>query len=262
MQLKDHNFKSSDNCITVDNVSFSYGQDTILEEVSFDVPKGDYLGIIGPNGGGKTTLLKIILGLLKPVKGEVRIFGKNIYESREERIHIGYVPQRAAQIDVGFPATVFELVASGRTAKHWPWQKFTDSDHDAIDKALQITDTDRYRNNLIGDLSGGERQRAFIARALALQPEIIVLDEPTVGVDIAAQEQFYEFLGKLNHDLGLTILFVSHDIDVVASEVHTLLSLNRRVISHGPVSQQLTQDYLEKLYGNRASFAMHNHDHA
>ena len=172
------------------------------------------------------------------------------------------MPQRAAQVDVGFPATVKELVTSGRTALHYPWQTLQPNDWAAIDQALQITDMYSQSNSLIADLSGGQRQRAFIARALAGQPEIIVLDEPTVGVDIASQRQFYSFLGKLNHDLGLTILFVSHDIDVVASEVHTLLCLNRQIISHGPVSQQLTPQYLEKLYGNKPNFAIHKHGHA
>lgn len=245
-------------CIDVNDVSFRYGENSILEEISFRVNCGDYLGIIGPNGSGKTTLLKIILGLLKPSNGSVSIFGKPIARLLN-KYEIGYVPQRATQSDWRFPATVAEVVESGRTARVGLLRSSTAKDKQAIDESMAITDIGKYKNRLIGQLSGGERQRVFIAKALASQPKVLILDEPTVGVDLESQEKFYSLLCELNKKHNLTVILVSHDIDVVAQEVKTILFLNKKIIAYGSPQDLLKGGHLERLYSNQMKFIVHQH---
>jgi len=244
-------------CIEVKEVSFSYNGNPILQDISFVVQEGEYLGIIGPNGGGKTTLFKVILGLLKPQTGEVRIFGEPL-ESFKRRHLIGYVPQRSLS-DYYFPATVEEVVRSGRTARLGLFKRVSKEDAKAIERVMEVTDVGRLRDRLIGQLSGGERQRVFIARALASEPKILILDEPDVGVDINAQEKFYSFLEDLNSNTGITILLISHDIDVVAHQAKTILCLNRRLVCHGSPRDFITEDYMQKLYGKKVRFILHGH---
>lgn len=242
--------------IELDNVSFGYDDTLVIKNLSFVVRKGDYLGIIGPNGGGKTTLIKIILGLLHPTEGRVALFGKDRHDFKE-KYRIGYVPQRAGQIEREFPATVHEIVKTGRIPRLGFFEKFTKKDQDAVDAAMDIAGILRYRDTLIGNLSGGERQRVFIARALASEPEILILDEPTVGVDIGAQKTFYDFLGSLNRDRNLTIIFISHDIDAVSQETKTVLCLNHDLICHGLPEDLLNSEVLEELYGKHSKKVPH-----
>jgi len=249
----------NDKILEIKNASFSYGNNLVLENVSFDVKRGDYVGIIGPNGGGKTTLLNIVLGLLKPQKGEVFIFGKPLNQLNHEQSFIGYVPQRLGQLDINFPATVEEIVASGRTALVGPLHRFKKNDKERIEQAMVIAEVAQFRNNLINNLSGGERQRVMIARALAGDPKILILDEPTTGVDVAAQEHFYHFLSALNQHHGLTIVFVSHDIDVVVNVSRSILILNRKVIHYGPARDLDNKQYIEHLYGDDAFHVFHKH---
>ena len=245
--------------IELRNECLSYDGHPVLEDVSFTVHVGDYLGIIGPNGGGKTTLLEIMLGLIKPASGEVFVFGKKIEALKRERPRVGYVPQRLSQMDMNFPATVEEIVHSGRTALNGLFHPFARKDKEASLRAMEITKVSSLKNKRIGDLSGGERQRVMIARALAGDPQILLLDEPTTGVDITSQESFYQLLAELNHQYGLTILFVSHDIDIIANEVHTLLLLNKKVIRFGAAKDLINKDYLEQLYGDKIHFLFHEH---
>ena len=240
-----------DTCIELSNVYYSYEGQKVLESISFKIKCGDYLGIIGPNGGGKTTLLKIILGLIKPSSGKVKV------NNRKQLI--GYVPQRSTQGDVHFPATVHEIVKSGRTASVGIFRNFSEKDYHTIDHAMKIADVSRLKNRLIGDLSGGQRQRLFIARALAGEPKILILDEPTVGVDIVSQEKFYAFLEELNEKYGITVIFVSHDLDFVTSRVKNVLCLNRSLVCHGSPKEFLKEKYLEKLYGKKIQFVKHGH---
>lgn len=236
--------------IELDNVSFSYENNApVLENLSFTIHKGDYLGIIGPNGGGKTTLIKIILGLLHPTHGTIKLFGIERHHF-EEKFRIGYVPQRVTQTDKDFPATVLEVVRSGRIARLGFFHGYTKKDSDAIEHAMEISGIAKYRDTLIGNLSGGERQRVFIARALAGEPEVLILDEPTVGVDIGAQKTFYEFLSSLNRDHHLTIVFISHDVDVITEEVKTVLCLNHNLVCHGLPHEMLDEHLLKRLYGD------------
>jgi zinc transport system ATP-binding protein len=253
MQVKENN-----NCIEIENLSFSYNSHSVLENVSFAIKSGEYLGVIGPNGGGKTTLIKIILGLLRPKRGTVKIFGTDVKEFKEKSL-VGYVPQRVSQEISQFPATVEEVVKSGRTARVGILKRFRKDDFAAVENAMKVADVAKYKTKLLSELSGGERQRVFIARALAGEPKILILDEPSVGVDLSAQEKFYTFIEELNQDRGLTIIFVSHDIDVVAHEVKSLLCLNKNLVCHGAPREFLKEEYLEKLYGKEVKFILHGH---
>lgn len=244
--------------IQLEDVSFSYDKNPVLEGVSFSVYQGDYIGIIGPNGGGKTTLLKIILGLLEPESGVVRIMGHDIYNLKERSI-IGYVPQRITQAEHRFPATVEEIVETGRIAKLGLFKRLTANDRETVRRVMDIAGVSPFKNRLIGDLSGGEMQKVFIARALAGDPKILVLDEPTTGVDVGSQKKFYEFLGKLNKEHNLTIIFVSHDVDIVSTEARSVICLNKNLVCEGPSSQLRDEEMIRKLYGDKANLVVHKH---
>ncbi len=240
---------NSENVIELKDVSFSFGKEPVLTNINLNVHRGDYVGIIGPNGSGKTTLLKIMIGLLNPDSGSVKL----------EVSKIGYVPQKATYFESSFPVTVWEVVMMGRYSQRGLLRRVRREDGQAVKDALEEVGMWESRDNLIHDLSGGEQQRVLIARALASSPEIIFLDEPTVGVDIGAQEKFYELLQKLNKKFGLTLVLVSHDIGVVTSEVNELVCVNRTLIYHGEPEKFIKEDYLEKVYGKGLKFVLHGH---
>jgi zinc transport system ATP-binding protein len=242
--------------IDAQEVGLTFGDQVILENITFTVQEGEYLGVIGPNGGGKTMLLSILLGLIKPTSGSVKIFGHDA-ATFEDRHVIGYVPQRIAHGDIDFPATVREIVASGRTPRVGLLKVFRQHDYEAVTRAMDIAGIGKNADRRIGELSGGERQRVFIARALAAEPKLLILDEPTVGVDVASQERFYDFLEELNKKRGITILFVTHDMDVVASEATTVLCLNHGLICHGTPKEFMKPEILERLYGKKRHMVMH-----
>lgn len=244
--------------IEVSDVCLGHDGNPILEHITFSVEEGEYLGVIGPNGGGKTTLFRIILGLVKPDSGTVLLYGQPISQFKE-RYLIGYVPQRVALSDTYFPATVEEVVKSGRTPRMGLFKRYTAKDTEAVENAMAMSGVTSIRNRLIGNLSGGERQRVFIARALAGEPRLLILDEPEVGVDLNAQEQFYSFVDRLNSELGMTVLLISHDIDVVAHQSKTVLCLNRKLVCHGPPKQYINEEYMQRLYGKQVRFVLHGH---
>lgn len=229
-------------CIQVDRVSFSFGELPVLADISFQIRAGDYVGIIGPNGGGKTTLLKILLGLLQPDSGSIRLFGQDA-AGFGERHYLGYVPQRIAQAD--FPATVREVVASGRSARCTAGHMHAGHAAHDIAAALDLAGIADLAGRRLGELSGGQRQRVFIARALAGQPRILLLDEPTTGIDAASQRQFFDLLRQLNREHGLTILFVSHDLGAMRHEASRIFELNQALTEHA----------------DPAAFAIHPHAH-
>lgn len=255
-QVVDH----TKNIIEVNDVSFTYPGEKCqaLCNVSLNIHQGDYLGIIGPNGGGKTTFLKLILGLLKPDQGSIKIFGSNISDFGNWE-KIGYVPQKAVDFDINFPATVAEIVMMGRYAHlglfKWPGRE----DRRLTKEALEHVDMQDYKNKLIGNLSGGQQQRVLIARALAGEPEIIFLDEPTAGVDPEAQGKFYTLLRKLNKDLGITLVVISHDVDVVAHEVTEMAFINSNLIYDDNPKEFLKNSSLNTLYGKDVKIIEHKH---
>lgn len=220
------------NSIEISHISFSYGESEVLHDITFAVHRGDYLGLVGPNGAGKTTLLKIMLGRLQPSAGQVKIFGTAVRDFTQWQ-KIGYVPQKVRDSDAYFPATAAEVALMGRYATRGLFHRLTAEDRTAAALALKTVGMWQYRDRLIGDLSGGQRQRVFIARALAVAPEIIFLDEPTTGVDRESQEEFYALLRKLNRESQVTLVLVSHDIDRVLGEAMHIACIDRTLVCHG-----------------------------
>jgi zinc transport system ATP-binding protein len=218
--------------VRVENVTFSYDTIPVLEDVSFSICRGDFLSVIGPNGSGKTTLVKIILGLLKPSRGTVSIMGRPVAEFRDWA-KVGYVPQKATHIDPFFPASVMEVVAMARlsTRRSRPVNK-RDTARE-VTEALKKVAMESSRNAAIGSLSGGQQQRVMIARALVTSPEILLLDEPTAGVDSETRGLFYEMLHELNGRQKITIVLITHDIGMVNKHVNKVACLNQQLIYHG-----------------------------
>lgn len=246
--------------IAFENVSVTYTGEPVIDHISFTLERGDYVGILGPNGSGKTTLLKTMLGLITPTSGVVRMFGKPISElDAHERSKIGFVPQRISEGRVEFPATVEEIVLSGRAAILGWMGAYRKGDRIQAEEAMIAADVLPLRDRLITTLSGGQIQRVLIARSLVSNPEVLILDEPTVGVDVGSQEGFYGFIKQLNNERNLTIVFVSHDIDVIAHEAKTILCLNRTLVCHGPSREVLTGDVLERVYGKKLRSIVHGH---
>lgn len=240
--------------IEANNISFTYQGNVVLDNVSFKINKGDYVGIIGPNGGGKTTLIKILVKLLEPDSGSFTIVNES--GSFKSNI-IGYVPQRISADSMSFPATVEEIVESGRIVKKGTIGSLDNQDRVAIDSALQSAGILDLKYRLMSRLSGGQRQRVYVARALAAEPSILILDEPFVGVDIATQKEFYQLLKELNNNRNLTIIFVSHDIDVVTEEAKSILCLNKKLLSFGPAKDLEEQKVIEGMYGKRITHLHH-----
>lgn len=212
----------------------------ILEGVDLVVEPHDFLGIIGPNGGGKSTLLKVILGLIKPSKGVVKVLGDTPKKARK---YIGYLPQYSL-IDMEFPMSVWDVVLTGRLGHTGLLKRYSEDDKKAAYDALEEVDMLEYKDRQIGKLSGGQRQRVFIARALAGEPKLLLLDEPTTGIDSIMKEEFYELLNKLKAKMA--IVMVSHDISAVSVYVDKIACLNHRLFYHH--SKELEAGDLEAAY--------------
>lgn len=239
-------------------VCFGYGGEPILDHVDLAVARGEFLGLIGPNGSGKSTLLNIILGLIRPVAGSVQLFGEGAARFGE-RWRIGYVPQRLSTFDAQFPATVEEVVGMGRYARLGPFRRPGTADRAAVARALAAVEMAPYRARRIGRLSIGQQQRTFIARALATEAELLILDEPTAAVDAATQEEFYHLLEHLNRDLGMTIILVEHDLGMVAAHVESIAVLNRRIIFRGTPAEFAARDFLHGIYSEQTTCEVHPH---
>jgi len=250
-----NNQEAKDNtAIHVEGLSVCYGQNIALMDIGLDVREGEYLGIIGPNGGGKTTLLRAILGLVKPACGSIGIYGKSIGEYKAS---IGYVPQFAG-VDRRFPVTVREVVLMGRLRPGLtPFHKFSAKDRDFVDGLLLQVGIEKLAKRQISNLSGGEFQRMLIARALAVNPRFLLLDEPTAGVDAASSEHIYDLLEKLNRQM--TIIMVTHDLLAVSSQVKKIACLNKRLIYHG--EPELEEGVINTLYGCPVDLIAHGVPH-
>ncbi len=213
------------------DVSFAYGAEVVLEHVGLEVRAGEFAALAGPNGSGKSTLLKILLGLLVPQTGSVEVFGVSPSDL-QERWRVGYVPQRP-RIAPDLPATVDEVVATGRLAKRGWWKRRTRADREAVDHALEAVALTDHRRKRLHELSGGQQQRALIARALAADPELLVLDEPIAGVDVESQELFRDSLVHLVEQHDAAVLLVSHELGAVADDLDHVIVLKRRVVFDG-----------------------------
>lgn len=236
--------------IFFENVSFSYENERILDDINFSITDGDYVAIVGPNGAGKSTLLKLLLGLIKPQEGCITVFGHSV-EKAKEHLDIGYVPQRIISSDIMMPATVEEVVQSARIATGKVFHFFSSEDKKTVQNALEMLGIENLRKKQIIHLSGGQRQRVFIARALARNPKVLILDEPTVGVDTAVKTKFFDLLDELNHK-GLTIVIVSHDIDIMKERAKTIVGIHRRLICNIPSAEFDTHTFSHNLYEHDA----------
>jgi zinc transport system ATP-binding protein len=250
----------SENMVEIKNIHYSYEEQKVLDGIHLTVRKGEFLGIVGPNGSGKSTLVKCILRLLKPQYGEVLVFGKPVKTHVVGR-KVGYVSQKANTFHSGFPATVKEVVASGLYGRLGLFRRMKKSDWDKVDHAIAQVGLMDLRDRNIGKLSGGQHQRAFIARALVAGPELLVLDEPTVGIDAKSTKQFYELLTRLHNDQGLTLIMVTHDIGVVSAYVDRIACLNKRLFFHGdPIEfERHQQEILSAAYGYEIQVVSYHH---
>jgi zinc transport system ATP-binding protein len=233
------------------NIFFYYGESPVLENVSFSIKRNDFIAIIGPNGGGKTTLLKIMLGLLKPDRGTVKVFGKDPEQGRRLT---GYLPQNIF-FDLNFPINVFDAVIMGRY--RGPLKKYSEGDKKSALNALETVGMLEYRNRHISMLSAGQLQRVFIARAIARDPELLLLDEPMSSVDPGTQKSIYELFLELNKRMA--VVFVTHDIGAISIYIDRVLCLNRKLFYHGPKEGSLGK--LEEAYSCPVEILAHGIPH-
>ena len=234
--------------IKIQHLHFSYDKTPILKDISLSLPKGGFLGIIGPNGSGKTTLLKIIAGLLKNYRGEMTLEGKSLsFLSRQEIAQkIAVVPQDTS---IPFSFTALEIVLMGRTPHLKLFAFETQRDVDIALKAMELTEVRHLAHRLMDDLSGGEKQRVIVARALAQQAPILLLDEPTAHLDIKHQIDIHNLVQRLNRDKGITIINVLHDLNLASIYCPEVLMLKEGSIGfHGPTKKVMTQDNIEKIF--------------
>ena len=237
--------------ISIRDLNFAYAGTPVLENIQLDIAAGDFVGIVGPNGGGESTLLKQMLGLLQPDSGSIQVFDQAPRRSVER---IGYVPQYA-NFAKEFPITVWETVLLGRlTPRRW-FGGHSQKDKQLAEQALRETEIWELRERPIGALSGGQLQRVLIARALASQPDILLLDEPTASVDVRAEKNIFELLRHLNQ--RMTIVVVSHDVGFISDYVNRVACLNRKLVCHAV--DQVNAHELEHLYGKHVHQLTHSH---
>lgn len=239
--------------IDIQHVWAGYGNRLVLEDINLAVQSTDFIGLIGPNGGGKTTLLKVILGLIKPTRGQVRIMGHSVEDGR---CMVGYVPQ-VVEIDRQFPIRVWEVVQMGLLGCRKPFQRITQADREVVKYALEQVDLIGMGERPIGELSVGQRQRVYIARALTTNPAILLLDEPTTSVDPQVASSIYDMLALLNKTV--TIIMVSHDMNIVSSYVKTIGCLNKKLHYHG--SKEITSEMADAMYGCPVDLIAHGLPH-
>jgi len=247
-------FKNSQPLVEIKNLYAGYQYEVVLEDINLTIEQDDFIGLIGPNGGGKTTLLRVLLGLLQPKSGSITVMGETPEKGRRR---IGYVPQ-FAEYDAEFPISVRDVVRMGRLSSQRLFKPYSTEDERVVDERLDWVGMLEYQDRAIRELSGGQRQRVYIARALTTNPTLLVLDEPTISVDIEARTQIYELLHKINQD-GVTIFLVTHDLNVISSYVKTIGCLNRKLHYHG--EKQITDEMLQSTYGCPVDLIAHGLPH-
>ena len=234
--------------VTIKNLNLRSNSDIILDDVSFEIEKGDFLGIIGPNGAGKTTLFKCMLGLNKDYSGTIKIFNKDIKKDYKKIYKkIGYIPQ-SNNFDQRFPATVKEIIQLGTIGKK--------VDSEKMDNLLEMTGISEYLNRRIGDLSGGQQQRVMITKALIHEPEILILDEPATAIDANILKLFYKLLIKLNKEKNITIIWSSHDLDAVNLLSNKVACIYKKLLFHGRSEEFFSDENNLKKF---TESAMHIH---
>jgi zinc transport system ATP-binding protein len=224
--------------VEISHLSIKFNEQLILNDINFSIEEKDFMAIIGPNGGGKTTLLKVILGILTPDEGKVKVFGK---EPKKAKDLMGYLPQRL-DFDHDFPINVFETVLMGRY--HGLLKKYSNQDHKAVIQALKDVEMDELKDRQISKLSGGQMQRVFIARAIVRDPKLLIMDEPMASIDPEMQHSFYELMSRLKNKMA--IVLVSHDVGAVSTHVDKIACLNQKLYYHGPIED--SANGLEEVY--------------
>jgi ABC-type Mn2+/Zn2+ transport system ATPase subunit len=242
--------------LSLSGVSLGYSSVIALSNISFTINKGEFIGIVGPNGSGKSTLLKGILGLIQVQAGEIHFNGYNHSQFNLIRKKIGYVPQKNKN-DINFPALVREVVLMGLYSQIGWFRQPKNFHQELALKSLAMVGMLDFSERPIGELSGGQQQRVMIARALAANPDILMLDEPTASVDLYAQKTILETLETLNKEQGITILMVSHDINEIVHSCDKILLLSGTMNRFGTPTEVLTKDNLKSVYGSR----IYVHDH-
>ena len=248
------------NVVSVRELSFQYNSAEVLADVSFDVVKGDYIGLVGPNGSGKTTLIRILLGLLRPSAGAVFIFGRSPFDFSEWR-RIGYLSQKFMASYHHFPATVKEIVSMGLLSKKGFPKRIGSLDEVAIVKALECMDILDIKDKLIHELSGGQQQRVFIARTIVNEPELLILDEPTAAVDPETRDRFFNLLKDLNHQKQTTIILVTHDMGSIGKYASKMMYLDKRLIFYGTFEEFCHSTDMTSLFGSLSQHIIcHRHE--
>ncbi len=245
---------SSNYAIVADKVSYSYGNQLALEEVSFTIEKGDFVGIIGPNGGGKTTLLRLMLGLLRPDIGTITLLGAPPLRTRNK---VGYISQETS-LNTTFPISVKDVILMGVTGQKGPGGRYTSYDLQKAETIIDRLGLASVKERQIGSISGGERQKALLGRALFGDPEILFLDEPTASVDASGEDEIYNHLRLLNQS-GVTIVIVTHNIGVLSRYVKSVACLNRRLYFHP--DGRLDEETIEKTFGCQIDLIAHGVPH-
>lgn len=218
-----------------------YGEQRALEDATLDIAPGEFVGIVGPNGAGKTTMLKAAVGLVRASRGEVALYGEPLARFRDWA-RVGYVPQNASHVDARFPATALEVARLGRVARRGLLRALTGEDRRKALAAMEEVGVADLADRMIGTLSGGQRQRVLLAKALAGDPDMLLLDEPTTGIDPDARASFYQLLDHLNHDHDMTIVLVSHDTEAIARSAHRIVAVNHRIVFDGPAASYLEHE--------------------
>ena len=250
--------KSSYTALQLDRVSFSYGANPVVEEVSLEVHSGEFIVLLGPNGAGKSTLIRLIVGLLHPNAGEISLFGMPISRFKDWP-RIGYVPQLTSTRP-GFPATVAEVVASGRTGKRGLLRRLTQQDRVYIDSALEVIGMTPFRDRLISNLSGGQHQRVMLARALAGEPELLLLDEPAAGVDGGTKGELLHILKGLCEERNIAVVYVSHDWEALRPFATKAAWLDRRLLFFGTWDEMGEGGDIQQLGEIMAAAEHHRHE--
>jgi zinc transport system ATP-binding protein len=239
----------ADIIVELDHIWVWRGENLALKDVSLAIRRGKFIGLMGPNGSGKTTFLKTIVGLIKPDRGKVIVTGPTAKA-------IGYVPQEE-HTDPDFPVTVHDVVEMGLYGSLGMFPRIGSSEKQRIEKALVRVGMQDHSSRRIGELSGGEKQRVFIARAIVAEPRLLLLDEPTTGVDAGARDDFYRVLFGLIKDLSLTVVLASHDLEVVPGKVDEIICINQTVFVHGPPEEIADTDVFRRAYGCELEFMVH-----
>ena len=237
--------------VEINNLSVRYNEQLVLNDINFSIEENDFVAIIGPNGGGKSTLLKVILGILTPNTGEVKVFGK---EPKKARDLMGYLPQNL-DFDRDFPINVFETVLTGRY--HGLFKNYTKEDREVVLHALKDVEMQDFKDRQISKLSGGQMQRVFIARAIVREPKLLILDEPMASIDPEMQNSFYELMSRLKDKMA--IVLVSHDVGAVSTHVDKIACLNQKLFYHGPVEN--SANGLEEIYNCPIELISHGIPH-